>query len=77
MREYLITAVWDDKECVWTATSDDVKGLCLEATSLDDIIQEAMRLIPELLILNGQVPTAGTMRIPFRISAERITTTGI
>jgi predicted RNase H-like HicB family nuclease len=77
MREYLITASWDEAESVWTATSEDVKGLCLEAASLDDLIQEARLLIPELLALNGQRPSGETAPVPFRIAAERTATTRV
>ncbi|MEI7604278.1 MAG: DUF1902 domain-containing protein [bacterium] len=74
MQEYRITAVWDEEASVWTASSDDVIGLCLESESLDDLIKEAKVIIPELLSLNGQFLHEETATIPFRITAERAET---
>lgn len=77
MHEYQITAIWDEEASVWTATSEDVVGLCLEAETLEGLINEARLMIPELLALNGQFPTSKDSPIPFRITAERTATTGI
>ena len=77
MHEYQITAVWDEEASVWTATSEDVLGLCLEAETLEGLINEARLMIPELLALNGKLPESKDYPIPFRITAERTATTGV
>ncbi len=35
--EVKVKALWDDVERVWSASSDDVFGLFIEADSLDDL----------------------------------------
>ena len=77
MHEYQITACWDEEARVWTATSEDIQGLCLEAETLDGLISEASVLIPELLALNGQLSAKATIPIPFRVTAERTATTRV
>jgi predicted RNase H-like HicB family nuclease len=77
MREYLITAAWDDEAGVWTARSDDVEGLCLEAETLEELVNAARDLIPELLALNGQASGIDATPIPFKITAERSAVTRI
>jgi predicted RNase H-like HicB family nuclease len=77
MHEYQISAIWDEEAKVWTATSEDVLGLCFEAETLEGLIDEARALIPELLALNGQLPKGRDSPIPFRVTAERAATTRI
>jgi hypothetical protein len=77
MNEYHISAIWDEEAKVWTATSEDILGLCLEAETLEGLINEARVLIPELLALNGQYPDGGDSPVPFRVTAERTATTRV
>jgi hypothetical protein len=49
----LIRVLWDSDTSVWVATSDDVPGLVVEASSFDDVVKEVRELAPELLDLNG------------------------
>ena len=53
MIEYHVSAFWDDEVKVWVGISEDVPGLCVEACTLEELMQAAGELIPELLILNG------------------------
>lgn len=53
MSNYLINLSWDTDAAVWTATSDDIKGLVLESGSLDALIERVRFAVPELLTLNG------------------------
>jgi predicted RNase H-like HicB family nuclease len=71
MSEYHVTALWDDEAKVWVGTSDDVPGLCVEAGTLEELMQTASELIPELLILNGVLPQGNNGPVPFRVTAER------
>ncbi len=65
MSEYHVTVLWDDEAKVWIGTSEDVPGLCVEARTLEEVMQEAERLIPDLLMLNGVLPQGDTRPIPF------------
>jgi hypothetical protein len=71
MSEYHVTALWDDEAKVWVGTSEDVPGLCVESSTLEELLQTAGELIPELLILNGVLPQGDTRPVPFRVTAER------
>jgi hypothetical protein len=77
MHEYQISAAWDEEAGVWTATSEDIPGLCLEAETLEGLISEARLMVPELLALNGRLPGGLASAIPFRVTAERTATTRI
>jgi len=71
MPEYHVTACWDDEASVWLGTSEDVPGFCVEAKTVEELMQAAGELIPELLILNGVLPQGDISPVPFRITAER------
>ena len=71
MNEYHVLSFWDDEAKVWIGTSEDVTGLCLEAATLEEMMQAASDLIPELLILNGVLQHGDNKPVPFRVTAER------
>jgi predicted RNase H-like HicB family nuclease len=71
MSEYHVNAVWDDQAKVWVGTSEDVPGLCVEAGTLEELVQAAGELIADLLVLNGVLPQGDTRPVPFHITAER------
>lgn len=48
-----LTIIFDPEANVYIATSPDVRGLVLEAATLDEIYRQAEIAIPELLRLNG------------------------
>lgn len=52
MNTFNIILERDDKVNVWGATSEDVPGLVLESESLDAVIEQARRVVPQLLRLN-------------------------
>lgn len=52
VKQYRVRADWDAEAQVWTAASEDVPGLVVEAESLDALVDEAKALAPELLELN-------------------------
>ena len=47
-----IRAQWDDEAQVWYATSDDVPGLCVEAPSIEIMVERLRVIIPDLMELN-------------------------
>lgn len=65
--EYVVTTIWDEETCVWTATSDDIPGLVLESGSLDALMERVKNAVPELLSMNGSVPD----HIPLYFKSER------
>lgn len=63
-----IYAVWDDEASVWVATSDDVPGLALEASTRDELVAKLQVAIPELLELNGIINEGNDHNdIPFEL----------
>lgn len=50
---YVVKFRWDAENAVWTATSDDVRGLVLESGSFDALLERVKQAVPELLALNG------------------------
>ncbi|NLM05362.1 MAG: DUF1902 domain-containing protein [Tissierellia bacterium] len=49
-----IKIVWDKEADVWIATSDDIKGLVLESSSLDALIERVKYAVPELIELSSK-----------------------
>ncbi|GAB4365961.1 MAG: DUF1902 domain-containing protein [Methylohalobius sp. ZOD2] len=47
-----VLALWDQEAEVWTATSDQVPGLAIEAETIEDLVRRLKVVIPELLELN-------------------------
>jgi len=54
MKPLKINAEWDDEARVWIATSDDVVGLAIEASTVDALIERLKIVIPELIEANHQ-----------------------
>lgn len=52
MQPLTITAKWDTEACVWIATSHDVDGLAIEASTMDALVKRLKIIIPELMTLN-------------------------
>lgn len=51
---YVVKFHWDAENAVWTATSDDVRGLVLGSGSFDALLERVKQAVPELLALNGE-----------------------
>jgi hypothetical protein len=66
MRPLKINAKWDNEASVWVATSDDVIGLAIEASTMDALIERLKLIIPELIELNHQ-DMAGN-ELPFALN---------
>jgi len=49
---YTINCYYDDEAGVWTAVSEDIPGLVLEADSYDDLAARIRQTLPELFALN-------------------------
>jgi hypothetical protein len=48
----LILAEWDGDADIWSATSEDVPGLAIEADSIENLLNKLSSMIPELLVAN-------------------------
>ncbi len=48
----IIEALWDDEAGVWSASSNDVAGLAIEAPTTEALIKRLEAVVPELLELN-------------------------
>ena len=49
----IINVEWLEESKVFLATSDDVKGLVLEADTLDDLVRDLKEIVPILIEENG------------------------
>ena len=54
--DYKVKIIWDQDAGVWVATSNDIPGLVLESSSLDELHRRLHLAIPELLVLNHVAP---------------------
>jgi hypothetical protein len=61
-----INAEWDDDASVWVATSNDVDGLAIEASTVDALIERLKIVIPELMEVNHQELPDGD-ELPFML----------
>jgi predicted RNase H-like HicB family nuclease len=52
MKPLKINAEWDNETDVWVATSADVDGLAIEASTMDALIERLKIVIPELMEAN-------------------------
>ena len=73
-KKFAVPSVWDAEARVWVATSRDVPGLVLEASSLDKLTKEVALLVPQLLALQthpaeGKAPTKA---VPIKISHQHL-----
>jgi hypothetical protein len=50
-----VDIIHDDEANVYIATSSDLKGLVLEANTLDELEKEVLELVSGLLALNSQI----------------------
>lgn len=55
---YHVTVYFDDESGVWIATSKEVRGLVLEADTIESLKHRVQAAVPELLELNHQEPAS-------------------
>ena len=65
MQPFKINAQWDDEASVWVATSDEINGLAIEASTIDALIERLKIVIPELIELNHKELL--TAELPFML----------
>lgn len=69
-RSIIVRASWDEDASVWIADSSDVPGLATEAATFEALRDKVLRMIPELLELNGVI--SDLHEIPVHIHAEHM-----
>jgi predicted RNase H-like HicB family nuclease len=52
--KFTVKLIWDDEAKVWYTNSNDISGLCLEAETFDELVEEVRLAAPELLEFNCQ-----------------------
>ena len=67
---YRVEAEWDDEARLWITTSDDIPGLCVEVSTLEELTAVVVELAPTLLVANGLL-TEAAREVPLVIAAER------
>lgn len=67
---YTVSCLWDTEAGMWYVAETDVPGLATEAATLEEMERKLLRMIPELLELNG----AGQpwQRVPFELIARKL-----
>lgn len=70
--EYRIKTIWDPEAAVWTATSDDVPGLCLESGTLDALIEKVKYAVPELLAMNTKTSAGTDIAVSFAAQRKEV-----
>jgi hypothetical protein len=66
----IVKADWDSDAAVWVATSTDISGLAVEASSLETLQTKVMAAVADLIELNGspsQLP-----EIPVHIMSSHV-----
>lgn len=63
--EYRISVHWDNDAQAWTATSDDIPGLCLESPSFDALVEKVKFAAPELLEMNKNATKESFFTVDF------------
>jgi len=72
-RRFPILATWDDEARVWVATSEEVLGLATEADTIPGLVEKLARILPELLVENGQIQTSdGLSEVPFCVMEDTV-----
>lgn len=68
----VVRALWDAEAGVWVASSDDVRGLSIEASTIEALKGKVVPAIADLIELNGV--DSDLREIPVEIRAEEHTT---
>lgn len=62
-----IVAEWDVEASVWVATSGDVPGLAIEASTMDALVERLKIVIPELMTMNSE---QNEIDFPFELTGK-------
>lgn len=65
-----VRAEWDEDAKVWVASSDDVSGLSVEASTMEELEPKVRAALTDLVELNGT--DSCLAEIPFHIMSEQL-----
>lgn len=68
-QRFVVRAIWDDEAGVWSASSDDVRGLAIEAGSIDGVAAKAGDAILDLIEANGDFPDVTSFNVEVHAEA--------
>jgi hypothetical protein len=68
VKHIVVRAVWDAEAAVWVASSDDIRGLALEAPTVEALSGKLVAAIQDLIEANGL--HSDLREIPVEIHAE-------
>ena len=72
-QRFVVGAIWDNEAGVWSASSEDVRGLAIEADDLDALARKAGAAILDLIEANGDFPDVTSFNVEVRAEApERV-----
>lgn len=66
---FVVRAVWDDEAGVWSGSSDDIRGLAVEAATIDDLNGKAGDAIVDLIEANDPFPGITSFNLELRAEA--------
>lgn len=68
-KTYTVGCLWDDESRMWYVAESDVPGLATEAATVEEMERKLLRMIPELLELNGA--QGAQQPVPFELIARK------
>ena len=69
MRTIAVTARWDHESPTWWTDGEDVRGLCCQGGTFEELADAVFALAPDLLVANGEA-TAGE-QVEIVLTAEQ------
>jgi len=69
MRRIAVTARWDGESRTWWTDGEDIRGLCCEGKTFEELADAVFALAPDLLVANGEAREREQVEIV--LTAER------
>lgn len=72
-QKFIVQAIWDEDAGVWSASSEDISGLAIEADSIESLAAKAGDAIVDLLEMNQDYPEITSFNVEVRsLAPERV-----
>ncbi len=68
----VIRAEWDEDAKVWVASTADIDGLSIEASSMEILLSRIPGVLSDLLELNECLQDIDVPEIPYQVMAQQI-----
>ena len=72
MPRYTVDARWDGDAHAWVATSDDVPGIAVEASTHEEVVEVVADALPDILRANSVEGAATRVSVVFGTRVETI-----